>query len=92
MDLGRQGFLQKIAENDHVPLIDQWQTEKLVEALERGQVVLFSESLKKDDWLLTGVHRTHDAAEAVLDSIQQSRDSHVAVIPEGPYVIPLYEP
>jgi nickel-dependent lactate racemase len=89
---GRRGFLKKIGEKDHVPLIDQWQTEKLVEALERGQVVLFSENLEENDWLLTGVHRTHDPANAVLDGIQQSRDPHVAVISEGPYVIPLYKP
>ncbi len=92
IDLGPQEFLRKIAGNDHVPFIDQWQTEKLVEALRKGELLLFSENLSEEDWTLTGVHRAHDPVEAVLESIRQRRDPHVGVIPEGPYVIPLYKP
>jgi hypothetical protein len=86
-----QSFIRRISEPGHKHMIDQWETEKLVESLKKGEVYLFSESLSEEDWALTCVHKARSAEQAVLDSLAQSGDPHVAVIPEGPYVIPLYK-
>ena len=86
-----QSFMRRISETGHQPSIDQWQTEKLVESLKKGEVYLFSTNLTEEDWALTCVHRAQSVEQAVLDSVEQSGDPHVAVIPEGPYVIPLYK-
>ena len=84
-------FIQRISKSRHQPIIDQWQTEKLVESLKKGEVYLFCDNLTEEDWALTCVHKARSAQQAVLDSVTQSGDPHVAVIPEGPYVIPLYK-
>jgi hypothetical protein len=47
--------------------------------------------LTAEDWALTCVHQARSAEQAVVDSVAQSGDPHVAVIPEGPYVIPLFK-
>ncbi len=86
-----QSFIRRISKSGHQPIIDQWQTEKLVESLKKGEVFLFSENLTEEDWALTCVHRARSVEQSVRDSIEQSGDPHVAVIPEGPYVIPLYK-
>jgi len=90
-DSDPQSFIDRISETDHQPIIDQWQTEKLVESLKKGEVFLFSKNLIEEDWALTCVHKARSVEQAVLDSVEQSGDPHVAVIPEGPYVIPLYK-
>jgi nickel-dependent lactate racemase len=85
-----QSFIRRISEPGRKTLIDQWETEKLVESLKKGEVYLFSECLTEADWALTCVHRARSVEQAVHDSVAKSNDPHVAVIPEGPYVIPLY--
>jgi hypothetical protein len=40
---------------------------------------------------LTGVEAIADLDEAVARSIALAGDPYVAVIPEGPYVVPYYE-
>ncbi|MGD8521188.1 MAG: nickel-dependent lactate racemase [Desulfobacterales bacterium] len=87
-----QSFIRRISDPGHKTLIDQWETEKLVEPLKKGEVYLFSESLTEADWALTCVHRVRKVEQAVQDSVAQSGDPHIAVIPEGPYVIPLFKP
>jgi nickel-dependent lactate racemase len=86
-----QSFIQRISDPGHKTLIDQWETEKLVESLKKGEVYLYSGSLTEADWALTCVHRARSLEQAVRDSVAQSGDPHVAVILEGPYVIPLYK-
>ena len=44
------------------------------------------------DRVLTGVSAIDSVERAVLDSARAMRDAHVAVIPEGPYVVPFYQP
>jgi nickel-dependent lactate racemase len=85
-----QSFIHRISDPGHKPMIDQWETEKLVESLKKGEVYLFSESLTEADWALTCVHRARSVEQAVHDSVAQFGDPRIAVIPEGPYVIPLF--
>ena len=84
--LGSQGFLQSIR---HKPFaeIDAWQTQMQTKATERGTVHLYS-SLSPSLQALTGVSIVDDLQATIQASIAASECKSVAVIPEGPYVIP----
>jgi nickel-dependent lactate racemase len=72
--------------------IDEWQTEKLLAPLRVGSVKLFAEGLGATDGALTGVDVIQSVEAAVADSVERHGDRRVAVVPEGPYVIPVYRP
>jgi hypothetical protein len=55
-----------------------------------GSIQLYSEG--PIDRELTGVLAADSVEEAVQRSAAQMRDPHVAVIPEGPYVVPFFQP
>ncbi|MDP2639330.1 MAG: hypothetical protein Q8Q16_01490, partial [Betaproteobacteria bacterium] len=57
-----------------------------------GTVHLYSDGLNADSWSLTGVHRMDSVPDAIRASVRRSGDAHIAVIPEGPYVVPEYRP
>ena len=88
--LGPDGFLQSILPKRHAS-VDEWQTQMQLKPLAMGRVQLYSEGLG-DLHALTGVERIESVREAVLDSVAASGDPVVAVIPEGPYVIPFHHP
>jgi len=56
-----------------------------------GEVHLYSDGLKPHERALTGV-RLVDSVEAALARCLSRGDADVAVIPEGPYVVPVYRP
>ena len=90
IELGPDGFLQSIMPKRHAS-IDEWQTQMQLKSLAMGRVQLYSEGLG-DLHALTGVERIESVSDAVLDSVAASGDCAVAVIPEGPYVIPFHQP
>jgi hypothetical protein len=55
-----------------------------------GRIELYTTGLAGDDRTLTGVNMIADVTDAIARSIQRSGDSKVAIIPEGPYVIPQF--
>ena len=59
--------------------------------LARGQVTLVSNGLDAIDRSLTGVTVTEDLTSAIATSLERHADPHVAIVPEGPYVIPVYQ-
>ena len=59
-------------------------------AMSSGPIHLYS-ALSADDQRLTGVESIGDLDATILASIESSRDKNVAVIPEGPYVVPFVE-
>jgi nickel-dependent lactate racemase len=89
ISLGRQGFLDRIRK---MPLadIDGWQTHMLLRTLAVGKVSLYSEGLRGEDRTLTGVEMIDSLEDAIAQSVSQSGDKRVAVVPEGPYVIPTF--
>lgn len=91
VEQGPDRFIEEIEAKQRAD-IDEWQTEMLVKALRAGQVHLFSEGLSTVDWLATGVKEIDSVPSAVAASVERSGNSRVAVIPEGPYVIPSYQP
>jgi nickel-dependent lactate racemase len=87
--LGAEGFIDRIR---RMPLadIDGWQTHMLLRPLSIGRVFLFSEGIQGSDRELTGVEMIESLERAIEQSVASSGDKTVAVIPEGPYVIPVY--
>ena len=95
IDQGPEGFLAGILAKSHAE-IDEWQTEMQLKPMGRGTLHLFSDGLAREDWPLTGIQVVESLEEAVhhsiKDSISAAGNPHVAVLPEGPYVIPIYRP
>ena len=87
VEQGPDGFLAGIAGRPHAG-IDEWQTQMQTRSLTRGRISLFTEGLPASDHALTGVTLIPSVEEAVAESMARHRDPRVAVIPEGPYVVP----
>ena len=89
---GEIGDIEKYVEylsepDNYVP--DQWQVEKLLEALRKADVILVSGGLPDEDKKLTQVDTSDTLGAALAKCLEKhGADAKVAVIPEGPYVIP----
>jgi nickel-dependent lactate racemase len=68
--------------------IDEWQTQMQLKPMRRANIQLYTRGLARQDHSLTGVDVVASIEEAVLASVSRSGDRAVAVIPEGPYVVP----
>ena len=68
--------------------IDEWQTEMLVKALRAGNVKLYTTGLGRDCLKDVFVEPVVSVEEAVAASVRAHGDAEIAVVPEGPYVIP----
>ena len=91
IDLGPDGFLEDISAKSHAD-IDEWQTEMQLKPMRVGTIHLYSEGLSPDDRALTGVAAIESLEAAVQASVARSGTRRLAVIPEGPYVVPRYQP
>jgi lactate racemase len=89
--LGSQGFLQEILDK-HLAAIDEWQTEMQLRSLLVGRISLFTQGLTPEERALTGVEMVDSLEEAVRAWVAECGDRRVAVIPEGPYVVPCFQP
>jgi lactate racemase len=90
-DKGPDGFLHEIIEKKYAA-IDEWQTEMQVKAMKRANIFLYTEGLTIEQKALTGVTVIESPLAAVMESVKAQGDRRVAVIPEGPYVVPLFTP
>lgn len=84
---GDDGFLNNLLKKSHAD-IDEWQSQMLLKPKEIGRIHLYSPELSDDDQALTGVNQIRDLQETVQACISSHANPTVAVIPEGPYVIP----
>ena len=91
IDLGAEGFMADISRKQFAD-IDEWQTQMQLKPMKAGQVHLYSDCLAADDRELTGVTLIESVFDTVERCVAQSGDNAVAVIPEGPYVVPVYQP
>ena len=87
VELGPDAFLRSI-ERKALADIDEWQTEMQLKPMRIGRIKLFSEGLSGEDKRITGVDIIDSLEDAVRDGIARAGDPAVAVIPEGPYVVP----
>jgi nickel-dependent lactate racemase len=88
---GAEQFLRDIKSKSHAA-VDEWQTEMLLKPLRIGQVNLYTDGLSPEEHGLTGVVKIASVADAVAQAVAAAGDKRVAVIPEGPYVVPRYRP
>lgn len=91
IDLGMERFLKETAQKQYAA-IDEWESVMQAKAMKIGKVHLYSGGLTDDERALTGVYVVGSIEEAVEESVRRHNDRRVAVIPEGPYVIPVYRP
>ena len=89
ISLGPDGFLAEIQKKSRAD-IDEWQTEMQLKPMRIGTVHLYTDGLSDEELVLTGVNIVTSMEDAIAQSVQQSGDNQIAVIPEGPYVIPSY--
>jgi len=86
---GPEAFLREILKK---PLadIDEWQTEMQMKTMRVGRIQLYTTGLSPADRTVTGVEMVESVDHAIAQSIARSGDNEIAVIPEGPYVIPKF--
>lgn len=87
VELGPERFLATLTAKS-LAEIDEWQTEMQLKPMRVGRIELYTTGLAGEDRTLTGVTMIGDVTEAIAKSMERSGDRQVAVIPEGPYVIP----
>jgi hypothetical protein len=71
--------------------VDEWQTEMQLKPGRVGRVQFYTTCLSEPDRRLTGVEMIDSLENAIAASVARGGDPDVAVIPEGPYVVPFYE-
>ena len=72
--------------------IDEWMTQMQIKAMRTAKIFLYTDGLSDRELELTGVNRTRSIEESIRRSVEESGGSDIAVIPEGPYVVPVYAP
>jgi len=85
---GLDGFLATLYSRDKA-LIDEWQTEMLLKPLRHGSVKLYTTNLSESERKRTCVDHVDSLEDAIKASVAEQHSSEIAIIPEGPYVIPL---
>ena len=71
--------------------IDEWQTEMQLKPMRVGSVQLFTTGLNEDEKSITGVDSISSISQAISSSIAVQDSPDVAVIPEGPYLVPFVQ-
>ena len=91
IDLGPDGFFAAISKKQYAD-IDEWQTQMQLKPMKVGSVSLYTKGLSQTDRALTGVRMIASLEDAIAESVKRSGDRRVAIVPEGPYVVPVYSP
>jgi len=90
IDLGPDAFLQMI-QRKSLADVDEWQTEMQLKPMRIGRVQLYTSGLSTEERRVVGVDLIDSIDRAVDESVARSGDGEIAVIPEGPYVVPFFE-
>jgi lactate racemase len=85
---GPERFLEDISGKRFAD-VDEWQTQMQLKAMRTARIQLYAPALSAADRARTGVDVIDSIEEAVASSVLESGDRAVAVIPEGPYVVPV---
>jgi nickel-dependent lactate racemase len=88
VSIGPERFLEDISGKRFAD-VDEWQTQMQLKAMRTARIRLYAPTLSGADRARTGVEVIDSIEEAVASSVVESRDRAVAVIPEGPYVVPV---
>ena len=87
--LGADGFMADLQRKSHAA-IDEWQTQMQLKPMRVGRVHLYSDRLSDEDKALTGVDCIDSVERAIGESVERHGDPHIALVPEGPYVVPRF--
>ena len=88
VELGPERFLKTLTAKS-LAEVDEWQTEMQLKPMRIGRVQLYTTGLDDEARRITGVEMIESVEDALAASIARHGDPAVAVIPEGPYVVPL---
>jgi nickel-dependent lactate racemase len=86
--LGPDAFLQTLLAKRFAD-VDEWQTEMQLKSLRAGRVQLYTTGLDAEERSLTGVDTVASVDAALAAALARAGDPAVAVVPEGPYVVPV---
>jgi nickel-dependent lactate racemase len=86
--LGPEAFLATLVGKRFAD-IDEWQTEMQLKPMRAGRVQLYTTGLDADERRLTGVETVESVEQALDDALARAGHRAFAVIPEGPYVVPV---
>jgi len=89
VSMGPEAFLQALLRKSMAD-IDEWQTEMQLKPMRLGRVQVYSTGLSAEDRKVTGVEAIDSISRAIGESVARTGDSDVAIIPEGPYVVPFH--
>ena len=87
---GAKKFME-ILDSRSVALIDEWQTEMLLKPLRVGTIKLYTKNLSESELQETFVEHIDSVEQAILQSVEEQGSKEIAVIPEGPYVVPRFQ-
>lgn len=87
IDLGADGFLSDISRKNRAD-VDEWQTQMQLRAQAQARIGLYSGGLDDEARAITGVETVESLERAIAESAERHSDEHIAVVPEGPYVVP----
>lgn len=90
IDRGMNAFEKEI-QGKSLAEIDEWQTQMQLKPMKRCRVHLYSGGLTGAEHAITGVNRVRDLRGLFDDLMACESCRRIAVIPEGPYLVPRLE-
>lgn len=91
IEKGIDRFVEEALKKEYAS-IDEWETFMQIKAMKKGIIHIFSEGLTEYERSLTGINVVTSIEEEIIRCIKEKKDNSIAVIPEGPYVIPVFRP
>lgn len=85
--MGVDGFLTEARKREYAS-IDEWESVMQTKAMKRATIHLFSQCLTPEEKRLTGVRSVEALSDAIAECVRKKQDKRLAVVPEGPYVVP----
>ncbi|MBX2806678.1 MAG: nickel-dependent lactate racemase [Hyphomicrobiales bacterium] len=88
--LGPDAFLDTLLQKTFAD-VDEWQTEMQLKPMRIGSIVLVAPGLSEEDLKVTGVECMAEINAALRTILARTGTREIAVVPEGPYVVPFCE-
>lgn len=86
---GPKAFLRRMNAKS-AAAVDEWETHMQVKAQRDFHISLFTDELSEEDRQLTGLDLPESMEVGLKTALSRSQTRSVAVIPEGPYVVPKF--
>lgn len=86
---GPKAFLRRMNAKSAAD-VDEWETHMQVKAQSDFHISLFTDELSEEDRQLTGLDLPESMEVGLKTALSRSQTRSVAVIPEGPYVVPKF--